>query len=286
MNRLPRLASTLLHGIGVDPAVIGDLEETARSGRSPLWCCRQVVGIVFLGPPPPFVLGWSMLLITFALFQMAVAGPVWITVRQTGQWTTAVATVLIGGYTGFALAAWIVTRFHRRAAAATLIRRAARAVIVTVLVAIIVEVCGAAWTLLAATPPTPPQQEWTDRSPHQTTFVAVESDVRLEVLNWGGSGRALLLLAGLGDSAHVFDDVAPMLAQRYRVVAVSRRGHPHSSAPATGYTPARLAEDIVRVIDTVGLRNPVVVGHSFGWRGNARIRRSPFHSDRSLPAAP
>jgi non-heme chloroperoxidase len=94
-------------------------------------------------------------------------------------------------------------------------------------------------------------------------LVTVETDVQLEVLDWGGSGPALLLLAGGGDTAHVFDDLAPTLAARYRVVGVTRRGHPGSSAPATGYGVARLAEDVVRVMDAVGLKTPVVVGHSF-----------------------
>ena len=107
------------------------------------------------------------------------------------------------------------------------------------------------------------QNDWRDPSPHKTTLVTVEDDVRLEVLDWGGSGPALLLLAGLSDTAHVFDDVAPKLAMRYRVVGVTRRGHPGSSAPATGYGFVRLAEDVVRVMDAVGLKNPIVVGHSF-----------------------
>ena len=107
------------------------------------------------------------------------------------------------------------------------------------------------------------QNDWRDPSPHKTTLVTVDDDVRLEVLDWGGSGPALLLLAGLSDTAHVFDDVAPKLAMRYRVVGVTRRGHPGSSAPATGYGFVRLAEDVVRVMDAVGLKNPVVVGHSF-----------------------
>jgi pimeloyl-ACP methyl ester carboxylesterase len=107
------------------------------------------------------------------------------------------------------------------------------------------------------------QTEWKDPSPHVVKLVEVDTGVRLEVLDWGGSGPALLLLAGGGDTAHVFDDLAPTLAKRYRVVGVTRRGHPGSSAPASGYGVARLAEDIVRAMDAAGLKTPVVAGHSF-----------------------
>lgn len=117
--------------------------------------------------------------------------------------------------------------------------------------------------LAAATPAWAQTAEWRDQSPHKVTHVEVEEGVKLEVLDWGGSGRALVLLAGLGDSTHVFDDVAPTLAMRYRVVAISRRGHPGSSSPMTGYTIPRLAEDIVRVMDAVGLKTAVIVGQSF-----------------------
>ena len=97
-----------------------------------------------------------MILITFALFHMAVAGPLWITARQTGQWTPTLVALLVAGYAGFALAAWLITRFHRRPTAAALISRTARVVLMTVLVAIIIELCGAAWVLLAAAAPALP----------------------------------------------------------------------------------------------------------------------------------
>jgi pimeloyl-ACP methyl ester carboxylesterase len=105
--------------------------------------------------------------------------------------------------------------------------------------------------------------EWTDPSPHTVTFVPVDSGVQLEVLDWGGAGPALVLLAGLGDTAHVFDDFAPMLTARHRVLAVTRRGHGRSAAPATGYGFARLAEDVARVIEATGVEKPIVIGHSF-----------------------
>ena len=104
--------------------------------------------------------------------------------------------------------------------------------------------------------------EWKDGSSHAATPIPVDDDVQLEVLDWGGSGPAIVLLAGLGDTAHVFDDFAPMLIARYRVLGVTRRAHGRSSAPSTGYGFGRLAEDVVRVIDAIGVKRPVIAGHS------------------------
>jgi pimeloyl-ACP methyl ester carboxylesterase len=47
------------------------------------------------------------------------------------------------------------------------------------------------------------------------------------------------------------------------VVAITRRAHGRSSAPSTGYGFARLAEDVVRVLDDMKVARPVIVGHSF-----------------------
>ncbi len=134
--------------------------------------------------------------------------------------------------------------------------------------------------LAVATPASPQQTEWKDPSPHGMRFVTVDDDVQLEVLDWGGSGPALVLLAGLGGTAHHYDDFAPALTARYRVVGVTRRGHRGSSAAPGGYGFVRLAEDVLRVIDAVGVNNPVVIGHSFageemhvlGARHFAKIR--------------
>ena len=55
--------------------------------------------------------------------------------------------------------------------------------------------------------------------------------MKLEVLDWGGSGRGLVLLAGLGSTAHVYDDFAPKLTSEYHVYGITRRGFGASSAP-------------------------------------------------------
>ncbi len=118
--------------------------------------------------------------------------------------------------------------------------------------------------LLAVGGAAPPQIAWQDPSSHGTSFVTVADGVRLEALDWGGSGPAIILLAGLGDTGHVFDTFAPQLVGRgFRVIALTRRGHGRSSAPPTGYGFARLAEDVASAIDALGVTDPFVVGHSF-----------------------
>jgi non-heme chloroperoxidase len=121
------------------------------------------------------------------------------------------------------------------------------------------------WTVplaLGAPPAMAQQAEWKDPSPHETQFVAVEDSVRLEVLDWGGTGGPLVLLAGLGFTAHVFDDLAPELTRYGHVYGITRRGFGASDRPEDGYTTKRLADDVLAVLDSLGLTDPVLIGHS------------------------
>jgi len=117
-------------------------------------------------------------------------------------------------------------------------------------------VIAAAFPLLAQ------QTGWRDPSPHTVSFVSVDTDVRLEVLDWGGSGRPLVFLAGLGNTAHVFDDFAPKFTPSFHVLAITRRGFGASSAPASGYDATRLGDDVIAVLDYLHLEHPVLAGHS------------------------
>ena len=104
-----------------------------------------------------------------------------------------------------------------------------------------------------------------DSSPHTVQFITVDKDVQLEVLDWGGSGRPVVLLAGLGNTAHVFDQFAPKLAANYHVYGITRRGFGASSAPAPAngnYSADRLGDDVLAVIAALKLNRPVLVGHS------------------------
>ncbi len=105
-------------------------------------------------------------------------------------------------------------------------------------------------------------REWRDPSPHRVLFVTVEDGVQLEVLDWGGSGKSIILLAGIPDTAHAFDDFGLVLKSSFHVYGVTRRGFGGSSVPASGYDFPRMAMDILRVIDELHLDRPVIAGHS------------------------
>ncbi len=96
----------------------------------------------------------------------------------------------------------------------------------------------------------------------QARFVDVGDGVRLEVLDWGGTGRAIILLAGSGNTGHIWEDFAPKLSDGCHVYAITRRGYGASSKPERGYSVPELAEDDWRVIQALTITKPVVVGHS------------------------
>jgi len=93
-------------------------------------------------------------------------------------------------------------------------------------------------------------------------MIKVNSEVSLELLDFGGKGDLVLLLGGAGDSAHVFEDFAPRLTDSFHVMALTRRGYGASSKPSFGYDTHTLAEDIRAVLDAKGIVRVNLVGHS------------------------
>lgn len=103
---------------------------------------------------------------------------------------------------------------------------------------------------------------WSDPSPHAQGFV-IANGVRLEYLDWGGTGPALILIHGSGDNAHAFDDLAPAFTDRFHVLAYSRRGHGRSAAKPP-YDTATLTEDLRGFMDALGIAKANLVGWSLG----------------------
>ena len=102
---------------------------------------------------------------------------------------------------------------------------------------------------------------WRDPSPHQVRRVTVDTSVHLEVLDWGGSGPPVVLLACYL-STHVYDEFAPKLTNQFQVYGMTRRGIGASDRPATGYAVQRSANDLLEVLDSLKVQKALLVGHS------------------------
>lgn len=102
--------------------------------------------------------------------------------------------------------------------------------------------------------------------------------MRLHYLDFGGTGSPVVLLAGLGNTAHAFDDFAPRLTDHHRVIALTRRGFGESSHPAGGYDTPRLVEDIRVALDTLRLARVSFIGHSIA--GEEMTRFAATYPDR------
>jgi pimeloyl-ACP methyl ester carboxylesterase len=123
----------------------------------------------------------------------------------------------------------------------------------------------------------PANDTWVDKSPHKEMVVTVNG-VNLEYLDWGGNGETLLFLPGLGNTAHIFDDIAPQFAHHFHVLGLTRRGYGKSDKPAMGYDVSTLVEDLRQFLDVLKINRAILVGHSFA--GVEMTRYAELFPDR------
>lgn len=96
----------------------------------------------------------------------------------------------------------------------------------------------------------------------------VQADgLSLHYLEWEGPANAptLLLLHGYLAHAHWWDFIAPWLATQYRVVAPDFSGM-GDSGRRPEYSYAAFYAEIPALLDAVGIRQCIGIGHSFGGR--------------------
>lgn len=79
-----------------------------------------------------------------------------------------------------------------------------------------------------------------------------------------GSGPAVLLIHGIGDSADSWVDVIPELAKRHTVIAPDLLGHGASDKPRADYSIAAYANAMRDLLAVLDIEHVTVVGHSLG----------------------
>ncbi|MEK3733468.1 MULTISPECIES: alpha/beta fold hydrolase [unclassified Paenibacillus] len=78
-----------------------------------------------------------------------------------------------------------------------------------------------------------------------------------------GQGQPLILLHGFCGSSAYWEQVLPHLAG-FRVIVPDLRGHGRSDAPVGPYTIEQMADDVLHLMDELGIPSAVLLGHSLG----------------------
>jgi pimeloyl-ACP methyl ester carboxylesterase len=110
---------------------------------------------------------------------------------------------------------------------------------------------------------------------------ARSNGIDLHYVRSGGDGPPLVVAHGVFDDGRCRLPLARDMAGDYDVVLYDARGHGLSDAPAGGYDAATMAEDLVGLVDALGLEEPHLLGHSMG--GDAVATAAARHPD--LPRA-
>ncbi|MBV62865.1 MAG: alpha/beta hydrolase [Nevskiales bacterium] len=80
-----------------------------------------------------------------------------------------------------------------------------------------------------------------------------------------GEGPDLIMVHGLAaNRAFWFTGLAPMLRDRFRLTLYDLRGHGYSATPPSGYSAGQQADDLLALMDHLGIDQAPIVGHSFG----------------------
>ena len=108
-------------------------------------------------------------------------------------------------------------------------------------------------------------------------------DLRMRYLDWGApqdhdDAPPILALHGLASSAHWYDILAPLLRDRYRIIAPDQRGHGQTTQASDGYGWHSVASDAVGLLDNIGIEKAIVFGHS--WGGNVAVGLAAHFPER------
>ena len=98
-----------------------------------------------------------------------------------------------------------------------------------------------------------------------TNKIIQTNGINLHYLDSESVGQTVILMHGLTANAHAFDGLLKEgLGKKYRIISVDLRGRGESDKPTEGYTMKDHAQDILGLMDALGLEKCIIGGHSFG----------------------
>jgi pimeloyl-ACP methyl ester carboxylesterase len=104
--------------------------------------------------------------------------------------------------------------------------------------------------------------------------------MRYAVRGAANDAPTILFVHGWMGRFTFFDLNAPTIAEAYRTIAIDLPGHGTSGAERADWTVAGFGDDLAHVVETLDLRDVVLVGHSMG--GPVALRAASLVPDRVL----
>ena len=86
-----------------------------------------------------------------------------------------------------------------------------------------------------------------------------------------GAGPPVILLHGFPETSFAWRFQIPALARHYRVIAPDLRGYGETDKPSKGYDKRTMANDVVELLETLGVGRVALVGHDRGARVATRL---------------
>ena len=114
-----------------------------------------------------------------------------------------------------------------------------------------------------------------------SNFFSAAKGTKLHYYRTGGDKPSLILLHGITDDSLCWSALAKDLEADYDVIMLDLRAHGKSDAPDDGYDFKTIADEVADLIMGLGLKNPIVMGHSLG--AMTALSVGAYHPD--LPCA-
>jgi pimeloyl-ACP methyl ester carboxylesterase len=115
-------------------------------------------------------------------------------------------------------------------------------------------------------------------------FIA-SNNLTLYIKREGSRGKQpLVFINSLGSDLRIWDDVVLHFADHFQTIRIDKRGHGLSDCPPAPYSLQTLTDDVVALLDVLGVNTAVLIGDSVGGmtRTGGTIRKS-FPWGSTLP---
>jgi pimeloyl-ACP methyl ester carboxylesterase len=89
-------------------------------------------------------------------------------------------------------------------------------------------------------------------------------DFEFQLMEWEGEKGPIFCIHALTGNANHFQLIAKTLAPEYHVIAYDLRGRGNSSPADLDSGVMKHADDAIAIMDSLGLKNPLLIGHSMG----------------------